>query len=273
LTTLGPSDPAREDVKGQRVSAGRLLRLPGGHEAAEAYVALPPRPRAAVIVIHEVWGLDDYVRSACERLKEAGFAAYAPALYWREKGLFTPARVREAMRVVWDLSLEERHQRRKLDYAVAKKKAPEKTKDLLVTLYDREFRSRMLGDVVALARHASKLTGRVGVVGFSMGGGLALRLAAAYPPLRACAVFSAEPPGREVVKRIRAPVLAMYGSDDHFMTRRVPEFVGDALESGMDITLKTYPSAGHEFFRWPTGGHASEDAWRTAVAFLDEKLA
>jgi len=253
--------------------AGRLFRYASGDDAAEAFVVEPAQSRGSILVIHEVWGFNGYVRAVCARLARCGYAAYAPILYWRDKRLFSAERMREAMNVVWDLPLEERYDRRKMERAIEEKRADRTTATLLRTLYDRSFRSKMLGDVVALATLVSGQLGGIGTVGYSMGGGLSLRLAAEFPRLRACVVFSARPPGDEFLERIRAPMLAMYGSRDDFMTGDLPAFVRSAIVHGRELTLKTYPSVGHEFFDWTKAGgrekEAAEDAWRATQEFLD----
>src|SRR5207249_8128678 len=139
------------------------------------------KPMGAVIVVHEVWGFNSYIQDVCRRVASLGYSALAPMLYWSEGGmLFEPEAIRQAMRVVWDLSLPERYDRTELLAAIREKRAPDKIGQLLNVLYDRDFRARMLQDLVSLAESATSEGIPAGTIGFSMGGGLALRLAARF---------------------------------------------------------------------------------------------
>jgi len=243
---------------------------------AEAVFADPGGSAPPVIVLHEVWGMTPFIESVCDKLAGHGFAAFAPVLYWRDRDLFSRKNVREAMSVVWDLPLGERYDRRKLGTAFRKARASAEARRLLGTLYDRSYRSLLTGDAAALARSVSGRRRKFGVVGYSMGGGLALGLAAKLRGICACATFSAEPPRSADLARIRAPILSFYGSEDEFMTARVPEFVADALRLGKALTLTIYPSAGHEFFdRDNPSGYdpgAAAESWRALIQFLADRL-
>ncbi len=249
-------------------------------ERAEGYRADPKSgvPLGQVIVVHEVWGLNGFVKEVCGRLAGEGFRAVAPVLYWRDKELFSPKRMVEGMKVVWDLSLEERYEPEKLDEAMRKGRASEETRSMLRMLYDRGFRSKLQRDVLSLARRLRKDDPKspMGVVGFSMGGKLAMQLAARFQGVAACVAYSAEPALGGPAEKIRSPLLLLYGCEDGFMMRDLPAFVRGAIENGTELDLKTYPSAGHEFFDRSKGEYraaAAEDAWTTAVDFLRKKLA
>jgi carboxymethylenebutenolidase len=243
---------------------------------ARAFRVTPDKPRGVVLVVHEVWGFNSYIQDICRRVASLEYSALAPLLYWSDEGtLFEPETIQQAMRVVWDLSLPERYDRSKLLAAIKEGSASEETARLLNTLYDRDFRAKMLHDMESITESATSEGLPAGAIGFSMGGGLALWLAARSKRLRACIVFSAEPPETETIAIISSPILAFYGSDDSFMTRDVPRFVRDVLETRKELTLKTYPSAGHEFFDSTNSGHepnAASDSWEISARFLKSKL-
>lgn len=244
-------------------------------QVAKAFCVRPGGPRASVVVVHEVWGFGQHIQDVCRRIGSLGFTALAPLLYWRDSALFGPSTIRSAMNIVWDLSLPERYDRPKLESTLREKKASEEDGRLLRTLYDGAFRSRMLDDILSIAASVGGDGRRVGAIGFSMGGGLVFRLAAQFRQLRACVAFSAEPPTVQTIRRIRSPILMFYGSDDLFMTRGVPNFVNNAITHGTDLAIKTYPSAGHEFFNPADSGYnesAANDSWELSAAFLNRLL-
>ena len=240
-------------------------------QVAKAFCVRPREPGASVVVVHEVWGFSQHIQDVCRGIGALGFTAVAPLLYWRDSVLFESNKIRSAMKAVWDLSLPERYDRPKLELTMREKHVPEESGRLLRTLYDGAFRERMLNDVLSLATSVAG-DGKVGAVGFSMGGGLVFRLAARSRQLRACVAFSSEPPDDKTIRRIRSPILMFYGSEDSFMTRGLPVFVENALKHGRDFTIKSYASAGHEFFDPMDGGYnedAASDSWALTTIFLN----
>ena len=260
----------------ERPVGGQIETYDVRKEAAEAFFLRPKRPVGAVIVVHTVGGFTKHVEETCERLAGLGFVASAPFLYWRQRDLFTPERIREAMKVVWDLEIQQRFDKRILARKLATKGASKEVASLLRILYDRAFRVTILRDLTALAETLDRDTGAVGAIGFSMGGKLAIQLGTRFNRLRASVAYSAEPPARATVSKVRSPILMFYGGRDDFMTSGVPAFVGDALRAGVDLTLKSYPSAGHEFFDPMKRDYdqiASGDAWRMTAEFLLRRVA
>src|SRR2546427_6370256 len=221
------------------------VRYESKGQVAKAFFVGPKHTEASVLVVHEVWGFSLHIHDVCRLIGAMGFTALAPILYWRDGRLSDPNKIRKAMKAVWALSLNDRFDRSKLELTMKEKHASEESRRLLGTLYDRAFRAQMLNDVLSLAGSVAGGGTRVGAVGFSMGGGLVFRLAAQFKELRACVAFSAEPPDSQTIRRIRAPILTFYGTEDSFMTVGVPTFVENALMHGKDLSLKTYPLAGH----------------------------
>jgi len=247
---------------------------------AEAYRAEPKSGRALgkVVVIHEVWGLTQSIRDACDRLSRRGFLAVAPLLYWRDRELFSPDKIREGMRLVWGLTLEERYRPRLLAAALEKGRASKETTSMLRTFYDKGFRRLLLQDLRSLTGHVRKESPDVGTgtMGFSMGGKLAMQLAGSSPGLDACVAYSAEPVRGAVLANIRCPMLLLYGSEDKFMTRDIGAFVQEAVAKGTELELKIYRSAGHEFFdrgnKKEYQAVAAERAWAASSDFLKRRL-
>jgi len=247
---------------------------------AEAYCSNPKAGPllGQVIVIHEVWGFTGFIRNLCGQLSRQGFRAVAPVLYWRDKLLFSPEIVREGTKAVWNLSLEERYQPERLEAAIRKGRVSRETESMLRTLYDRRFRDALLSDLLSLAKRLKRGSpdSRTGAMGFSMGGKLAMQLAAGFRELAACVAYSPEPARGTTLRRILVPMLLLYGGEDRFMMRDVPAFVKDAIDGRKEIELKIYRSAGHEFFDNTNvrdyNKAAAEDAWESSVDFLRRNL-
>ncbi len=228
---------------------------------------------ACIIVVHEVWGLDQYIKRVCKRLSKLGFAAIAPNLYSHNQQLFTPQNIEDAMAAVWELPLNDRFSPDKLHRVLSQKQSPQRVTDLLTLLYSNKFRRRMLSNLNSFAGHAFTRYGKVAAIGFSMGGGLSFKLAAQCPKLSGCVSFCGEPPDSNEIMKIDAPMLVICAGQDRFMNSKIPDFVQETLkQQTKELTLKVYGNARHEFFnelnRRDYDREAAEDAWRATHTFL-----
>jgi carboxymethylenebutenolidase len=193
----------------------------------------------AMIVIHEWWGLSDWVKEEAEKLAGQGYVALAVDLY-RGKTATDPAEAHELMRGL-----------------------PQ----------DRAIRDLKAGFDYLEARPEVKKES-IGAIGWCMGGGLAMQLAVHEPRLRACVVnYGALPTDPGDLQNIGAPIMGNFGALDRGIT---PDDV-KAFEKSMSklhkfVNLKIYNDAGHGFEN-PTNTEAyrpeaAADAWSRTVMFL-----
>lgn len=239
----------------------------------QSYSIRVKHSKACIIVIHEVWGLNQHIRNVCKRLSKLGFTAIAPNLYSHNQQLFTPQNIKDAMTAVWKIPLKDRFSPNKLDRVLSQKRSPQVT-NLLTLLYSRKFRRRMLSDLKSFTEHAFTRYGKVAAIGFSMGGGLSFNLAAQCPKLSGCISFSGEAPNPDELVKIDTPMLVICAGHDRFMNSKVPDFVRETLKQTKELTLKVYGNAKHEFFnemnKRDYDRNATEDAWSVARAFLKQ---
>jgi carboxymethylenebutenolidase len=212
-----------------------------GEDTIGGFLAEPDTPgkHPAMIVIHEWWGLNDWVKEQAEKLAAEGYVALAVDLY-RGKTASDPAEAHELMRGLPQ------------DRAI---------KDLKAA-FDY------------LAARPDVTPGMIGTIGWCMGGGLAVQLAVHEPRLRACVVnYGALPTDPGDIQNIGAPILGNFGALDRGIT---PEDV-KAFEKSMTklkkfVNLKIYDDAGHGFENPNnTQGYrpeAAEDAWKRTMLFL-----
>ncbi|MPZ73039.1 MAG: dienelactone hydrolase family protein [Nitriliruptorales bacterium] len=227
-------------VKGERV------QFPSNGHQSQGYLALPAGGSGpGVIVIQEWWGLVDHIREVCDRLAGQGFVALAPDLYHGE----TTQEPDEAAKLMMELDIERA------------------AKD-------------MSGAVDHLQGHSAVTTSKLGAVGFCMGGGLVLVLAARNGAKIGAAVsfygvFKGETPD---LSGIECPVLGHFGEEDDSAP---PEKVHDLEETirdqaGEECTFHIYPDAGHAFYNdsRPEAHHPdhAETAWERTLEFLRANL-
>ena len=237
---------------------------------------VPPGTRACVVVFHEVWGLVEHTGDVCKRIGKLGFAAVAPNLYRGYDSILTPAKIQRAMKAVWELSLEERRNREKVEQTLERKGASEDVRRAIQILYDQGFREKLLTNAVKSAELARSEFDSVATLGFCIGGGLALRVATKTNKVDSVAGFYGEPPGPEDIGRISVPALAVYAQEDEIINQKVPDFVRAMLEMGKDLTLKTYPKTKHGFFndtrREVYDRRAAVDSWELTRWYLERTL-
>src|SRR5947209_1299362 len=210
------------------------------------YLAVPAGGRGpATIVMQEWWGLDDHIRSICDRLAAAGFFALAPDLYRGE----TTDQPSEAQQRMMALSMDQ----------VEK-------------------------DMCGAADHLQSQEGfegaGVGSVGFCLGGGLSVWAAASCPNIvAAVSYYYVMPHGRPELGAIKGPVLGHFGTADEFIPLEdAQKLESDLQEAGVETTFHYYEGAGHAFFndtnRLGTHDPALADlSWERTVAFLRAALA
>jgi carboxymethylenebutenolidase len=197
----------------------------------------------ALIVIHEWWGLNDWVKQQAEKLAGQGYVALAVDLY-RGRVADNPDLAHELMR-----GLPE-------DRA---------TRDLRAA-YD------------FLASQPNVKNNRIGSIGWCMGGGYSLDTALAEPQLAATVInYGHLATESSELKKINAPILGLFGGLDRGITPDdVKKFQQSMEKLGKKIEVKIYPDAGHAFEN-PNNkqGYRAEDAadaWQRTIDFLASTL-
>jgi carboxymethylenebutenolidase len=200
-----PDKPKTQTVTFQRTT-----------EKVTGFLALPrdPRRHRAIILIHEWWGLNEWVREQAVKLAANGYVALAVDLY---QGKIT-ADPSEARKLKRDL---------RQDRAI----------DDLKAAFDY------------LAGRPDVDAKRIGSLGWSMGGGLAVQLAIHEPRLAACVVnYGLLPTKTADIQKIKAPVLGIFGSLDRGIPfDKVRAFEERMKVAGKRVDIEIYDSAGHAF--------------------------
>jgi carboxymethylenebutenolidase len=216
-----------------------------GDETVQAVLYTPAGhgPFPAIIVIHEWWGLNDWVKDEAAKLSDEGYVTLAIDLY-RGKVATTPDEAHEIMRGVPE-DRARRDLRAAFDYLAAQ---PSVKKD------------------------------RIGAIGWCMGGGYSLDVALEEPTLAADVInYGHLATDADSLKKINAPVLGLFGAQDRGITPDdVHKFEAAMKQLGKPIDVKIYDDAGHGFEN-PNNKDGyrpadTADAWKRTVAFLAETL-
>jgi len=226
-------------------ATGKEVSYKSGDETVKGLMYTPSGsgPFPAIIVIHEWWGLNDWVKEQASKLADQGYVTLAVDLY-RGKVADNPDTAHQLMRGVPE-------DRSKRDLAAAF--------DYLKSQKDVK-------------------PNRIGSIGWCMGGGYSLDVALEEPKLAASvincghlATDSAE------LKKINAPILGIFGAKDQGIPpESVEKFAAQLKELGKSVDVKIYADAGHAFEN-PNNknGYRAEDAadaWQRTLAFLAAHL-
>jgi len=200
------------------------VQVKNGDRSVNSFIVYPEvkSKATAVVVIHEIFGMTDWVRTVADQLAEAGYIAIAPDLL---SGMGPNGGGSSSFT-----------DRSGVGQAIGKL-PPE----------------QITADLNAVADYVSKLpacTGKVAVCGFCWGGGQSFRFATNRTKLAAAFVFyGTGPDNKEAIGKIKAPVYGFYGGNDARVNATIPKSQELMKEAGKTYEPVTYEGAGHGFMR------------------------
>ncbi len=224
------------------------------HDGGEfpGHLALPKSGSGpGMVVIQEIFGVNDYIKGACERLANLGYVALAPDLYWRlSPGIAIdekdPGGLQRAFGLVG-----------RLDFAKA------------------------ADDATAALEHLRGLPevtdGKAGILGFCLGGGVSYMVAALSDPVTCVSYYgSAVPNALGLAAQVRCPILFHFGGDDDYIPADKQQAVREAFAHHPETEFHVHEGAGHAFDNHnATAMHrerAAREAWAQTADFLKRTL-
>ncbi len=217
---------------------------PKGYGKLRGYMAQPARAKGklpTVLVAHENRGLNPHIEDIARRLAVDNFIAFAPDALFPLGGY--PGDEDKARELFG-----------KLDQA--------KTREDFLAAED-------------VLKHLPEGNGKVGVVGFCYGGGIANFLATRVPDLAAAVPFYGAQPAAEDAAKIKAPLLLQYAEKDERITSGWPAYEKALKAAGVKYQAFVYPGVEHGFNNDTTPRYdeaAAKLAWKRTIAFFNEHL-
>lgn len=251
--SLPPSDEQAKAALERSTRHGEWVdvKVPGSEQAIRTWVVYPERKDKApvVIVIHEIFGLADWIRGVADQLAEDGFIAVAPDLI-SGKGpgggnTDSVASRDDVVKLVRGLTAEE-----------------------------------VAARLNAVRDYAVKLpaaNGKSATVGFCWGGAASFRYAVLQPELNAAVVYYGTSPDTGVLASIKSPVLGLYGGDDARVNATIEPAGAEMKRLNRVYEFEIYEGAGHGFLRAQSGREganlkATQQAWPRTLEFLRKHL-
>jgi carboxymethylenebutenolidase len=235
----------------------------GGTGQMPVYAAAPAGRkgrRPALLLIQEIFGVNDHIQDVVRRFAAAGYVVASPDLFWRQGEWRT-----------FEYT----------DFASAR--------EVVSTLTEETVAGDLEATLDYLARRDDVDPVRIGVIGYCLGGRLAFLSAALFAGrVQAAAIYygggiTTAPTSPawpvapvERVHRIRCPVIGFFGALDRHIPREQVEAVDEALAgAGVERQIFYYPHADHGFFcdaRASFHPRASQDAWHRTLRFFEAHL-
>jgi carboxymethylenebutenolidase len=222
------------------------ITIEGRDGAFGAYIARPKvLPAPAVVVLHEVFGVNSDIRKTCDELAEQAFIAVAPDLFWRQEPGVDLSVTSDAD---WQHGLR------------------------LNQAYDRDAGARDVKDTVDYVAKLPDCTGRVAVLGFCIGGLMTFLTAVRYDVDAAVAYHGGDTEKYlGEVGGLKAPLLMHLAEEDEFISKAAQAEIKAALASKPNATIYSYPGQRHAFARH-NGAHYNAAAAKLANGRTSEFL-
>jgi len=227
------------------------VAIPGEPTKLRTWVVYPERKDKAgtVLVIHEVYGLSDWIRGVADQLAAEGFIAVAPDLV---SGLGPGGGGTDSAAGRDDVV------------------------KLVHALTPQMIRAR-IDAARAYAARLPAANGKIATLGFCWGGGESFAYAAHQPPPDAAVVFYGVSPDSATLPLVMAPVLGNYGGDDARVDATIPPAQATVERLHRSYEPHLYEGAGHGFLRAQSdrdGANlkATREAWPRTIAFLRKHL-
>ncbi len=229
--------------------ASEKVSITIGDEFFDAYVSLPPQGSGpGILLIQEIFGVNAHIRDVADRLAAEGFVVMAPDLFWRMKHNI-------------QLGYEGADFEQALKY---------------FEMFDETKGLSDLKEAATNLRDHKKCTGRVGAMGFCLGGKLAYRLASHFN-LNASICYY--PVGLEDhlkdAERIRCEIAIHFAEQDHFVPKASVEKITEALASRPNFHIYQYEGVDHGFNCDVRGSYnkaAADLAWSRSLEILTKEL-
>jgi carboxymethylenebutenolidase len=227
------------------------VRMEGSNVPIRTFVVYPERKDKApvVIVIHEIFGLSDWIRGVADQLAADGYIAVAPDLI---SGMGPGGGGTDSVKSRDDVTK-------------------------LIRALSAEEATKRLNAVRAYAIKLPASNGKSATVGYCWGGSQSYAYATKQPDLNAAVVFYGTSPDVKDLANIKAPVLGLYGGDDARVNATIEPASAEMKKLGKVYEYEIYEGAGHGFLRQQSGRNganltATQKAWPRVLGFLKKHL-
>jgi len=241
-----------------------MIDVATAKDDVRAYWAEPEgETKGGIIVIHEVWGLNDHTKDIADRLAREGYLALAPDLLSDTIDVDAAGALQEDY---FNPDPEKRNE------------AQPKLRGLMTPMHNPSFGADTLAKIKGCFNclySQPETHEKVAIIGYCFGGTYSFSLAVNEPRLKLAMPFYGHANFTvEELKAIACPVRAFFGEKDENLMKALPELKQKMGEAGVDFEAKVYPDCGHAFFndtnRFAYNETAATDAWQCVLEHLKQ---
>ena len=240
---------------------GHVIEVPHDGQPLDCYLAEPSgETKGGLILIHEVWGLSDHIKSVADRFAAEGYLVLAPDLLSET-----------------DIAAQAGSLRLDLFDPEKRSEAQPKMRALTAPLQAPDFAGKAVAKLKSCFDYLYAQTAvrqNVAVCGFCFGGSYSYSLAISENRLKAAVPFYGHSTADVAeLSKINCPVLAFYGEKDENLMATLPELKANMKTAGVNYEAIVYPGCGHAFFndtnKFTYNQDAATDAWQRTLGFLE----
>jgi carboxymethylenebutenolidase len=250
--TLETKDSSTNDHRGMSMTTqlrGEMIEYPSGTIKIPAYLSRPKKggtAPGAVLVIHEVFGLNDHIKSIADRISNEGYVALAPNFF---------------------IHAPEPPPKDTTDMQALRRAASSVPND--VAIKDMQAGLDYMKSLDGVRKHFAS-------IGFCMGGGFSYQIATHTKDLAGAVIFYGRTP-LDLVPQVSCPLLGSFGAlDTGIKPDDVKAFIDALQKAGKTADIKIYEGAKHGFFNNTRpeayNAEAAADAWQRTLKFFSEHL-
>ena len=268
-----------------KVAKSKSISYAAGNDSIEAHLAYPgdAEKHPGVMLIHEIFGLDDHIRKVADRLAAEGYIVLAPHLFSSNKlsGVLSQQNISAAMKFMMSIPVEKQRDEKYRTESLAR--LSEEERNVVSNVYQLLFVNKpadllteYLSYGVDYLRSLERVSNKIGSVGFCFGGGMSINLGCTGKISASVIFYGENPDPIEKIKGVNGHIMGLYGGEDHRINSRLWELVKAMVEYNKPFTIKVFPGVYHAFFNdtrpQTYNKHAAEEAWDMLLKFFGENL-
>ncbi len=251
----------------------------------KAYLVYPDNGKKypGIVLIHEIFGLDEHTKDVARRLALEGYVVLAPHLFSSKKlaSVLTSENITETMKFMMSIPVEKQRDENYRAEALekledSKKKAVMSVNEVLFIKRPNALFTEYLSSGVDYLNSLDNVNGKIGSAGFCFGGGMSINLGCTGKTDATIIFYGENPESIDSIKNVKGAVMGLYGGEDMRIDAGIPDLAKALLDNKIPFTLRVFKGAHHAFFNdtrpQTYNKSAAEKSWKMLLDFYKENL-
>jgi len=264
---------------------GKDVNYKTNDDSITGFLAMPSDDKKypGIILVHEIFGLDEHTRDVAQRIAKEGYVVLAPHLFSSNEfsSTLTAENIMSAMKFMMSIPPEKQRDEKYRQEQLAK--LGDKEKEGILTVFRILFENRPVDTFteylfagVDYLNSLDNVNGKIGSAGFCFGGGMSINLACTKKTDASIIFYGENPAPVDKVKNVKGPVMGLYGGEDARINAHIHELVQSMVEYKKPFTMRVFPNAHHAFFNdsrpQTYNEKAARESWQMLLKFFNDNL-